>query len=176
MRRHWLLPGMGTRNMRKTQRGLCERSQAPQASKRVSFESRNSSWARVASNIEVPWLKGRGRAACLNLTRTPWRIQLRTWPLAPMRSHSRHLRRTRCRMKGDDGEQESARRATPSFLRWGSRGVALLSGRGCARCRCCCYCFASVGGCFLGSGVRAWRFVWSDVGERRACNGLVGGV
>jgi hypothetical protein len=77
-------------------------------------------------------------------------------------------------MKGEDGEQKSARRATPSFLRWGSRGVAWLRAGECALG--CWRYFAYVGGCLPGSGVRAWRLVRGDLGERCACSGLACGV
>jgi hypothetical protein len=153
------------------------RSHAPQASKRGNYELRNSSWAGVASSIEMPWLKGLGRTPCLNFTRTSWRIQRRTWPLAPMRSHSRYLRRTQWRMKEDVGEQKSARRATPSFLGRGFCRVArLYQGGGAGCCCCCCRGLAFVGCCLTGSRVGACRLVRCDLRERGAGSCLVGGM
>jgi hypothetical protein len=95
-----------------------------------------------------------------------------------MRSHSRHLRRTRCPMKEDVGEQESARRATPSFLgRW-----PCLVGRFCEGwcwaggcCRRSCY-FAYVGCSSAGLGVRTCCFVRGDLGERCTCSSFAGSV
>jgi hypothetical protein len=81
-------------------------------------------------------------------------------------------------MKEDVGEQESARRATPSFL----GGLPCMVGRfggwggACGFCRRCCCRLAPVNGGFASFGVRAERLVQRDLGEGRTGGSLAGGV